>query len=71
MKLVLLISAHCENPQFLGLQRIVDFSWQTVQQEKDNMIHLLDFPYNGETRREDLTTKITENKHHLYASVPQ
>ena len=31
--------------QYLGLKRIVDFSWETVLKEKDNMLHLLDFPF--------------------------
>lgn len=50
----------------LGLRSIVDFSWATVLQEKPDMIHLLDFPYNGETPRNQLLTKITDNKFHLY-----
>lgn len=54
-----------EEHELLGLKRIVDYSWETVQREKENMIHLLDFPYNGETRHEDLTTKLTDNKHHF------
>jgi sulfite oxidase len=33
------------------------------------MIHLLDFPYNGETRRDRLMEgKITDNKTHLYVT---
>ncbi|EPQ52866.1 molybdopterin binding oxidoreductase [Gloeophyllum trabeum ATCC 11539] len=50
----------------VGLSSIVDFSWETVLKEKPNMIHLLQFPYNGETRREDLIAgKITDNKVHF------
>ncbi|KAI0312870.1 sulfite oxidase mitochondrial precursor [Amylostereum chailletii] len=50
----------------LGLSSIVDFSWATVQREKPDLIHLLDFPYNGETRRPQLLEgKITDNKYHL------
>jgi sulfite oxidase len=49
----------------LGLKRLVDYSWEVVQKEKENMIHLLDFPYNGETSRDDLKTKLTKNEHHL------
>lgn len=50
----------------LGLGSIVDFSWQTVQREKPELIHLLDFPYNGETTRPQLLEdKITDNKYHL------
>lgn len=50
----------------LGLQRIVDISWQTVLKEKPDMIHLLDFPYNGETPRKPLMQgKLTDNKHHF------
>ncbi|KAL5528033.1 hypothetical protein ACEPAF_7169 [Sanghuangporus sanghuang] len=50
----------------LGLQSIVDFSWATVQREKPDLIHLLDFPYNGETRRDQLMQgKITDNKYHF------
>ncbi|KAG9315976.1 Oxidoreductase, molybdopterin-binding domain-containing protein [Chiua virens] len=50
----------------LGLKSIVDFSWETVQKEKPDLIHLLDFPYNGETRRDQLLQgKITDNKYHF------
>lgn len=50
----------------LGLKRIVDFSWETVLREKPDMIHLLDFPYNGETPRPQLMQgKITDNKFHF------
>ncbi|KAH9936496.1 sulfite oxidase mitochondrial precursor [Fomitopsis serialis] len=55
-----------EYHEALGLQRIVDFSWETVQKEKPDMIHLLDFPYNGETPRKPLMEgKITDNKYHF------
>lgn len=57
-----------EYHEALGLKSIVDFSWETVQREKHDMLHLLDFPYNGETRPQYLLGdgKITENRHHLY-----
>ena len=52
--------------QALGLKNIVDFSWETVLKEKPDLIHLLDFPYNGETTRSQLLEgKITDNKYHL------
>lgn len=55
-----------EYHEALGLQRIVDFSWETVQKEKPDMIHILDFPYNGETPRNVLMEgKLTDNKYHL------
>lgn len=57
-----------EYHEALGLKSIVDFSWETVQREKPDLIHLLDFPYNGETRRDQLMEgKITDNKYHLFA----
>jgi len=50
----------------LGLGSIVDFSWETVQREKPDLIHLLDFPYNGETTRPQLMQgKLTDNKYHF------
>lgn len=53
--------------EVLGLKNIVDFSWETVLKEKPDLIHLLDFPYNGETKRKQLLeSKITSNKQHLY-----
>ena len=53
----------------LGLSSIVDFSWATVLREKPDILHLLDFPYNGETRRLQLLEgKITDNKYHLYVN---
>ncbi|KAF9222999.1 molybdopterin binding oxidoreductase [Gyrodon lividus] len=55
-----------EYHEALGLKSIVDFSWETVQKEKPDLIHLLDFPYNGETRRDQLLQgKITDNKYHF------
>ncbi|KAL0060025.1 hypothetical protein AAF712_013204 [Marasmius tenuissimus] len=55
-----------EYHEVLGLKDIVDFSWETVQKEKPDLIHLLDFPYNGETRRPQLLEgKITSNKYHF------
>jgi sulfite oxidase len=57
----------------LGLSPIVDDSWNTVLREKPDILHLLDFPYNGETRAPQLMRgKITKNEHHLYVaeSVP-
>ncbi|KAL0567278.1 hypothetical protein V5O48_014721 [Marasmius crinis-equi] len=55
-----------EYHEVLGLKDVVDFSWETVQKEKPDLIHLLDFPYNGETRRDQLLTgKITPNKYHF------
>ena len=59
-----------EYHEALGLKSIVDFSWQTVLKEKPGMIHLLDFPYNGETPRPELVrSKITDNEWHLCVSV--
>jgi sulfite oxidase len=51
----------------LGLTSIVDYSWEMVKKEKDDMLHVLDFPYNGETRAKNLLAdgKITKNEHHL------
>lgn len=58
-----------EYHEALGLKYIPDYSWETVLKEKPDMIHVLDFPYNGETRREHLLgDKLTPNNHHL--SVP-
>lgn len=52
------------------MKDIVDYSWETVQREKPDVIHLLDFPYNGETRRDQLLEgKITDNKYHLCVSA--
>ena len=49
------------------MKHVVDHSWETVQKEKPDLIHLLDFPYNGETRPDQLLEgKITDNKYHLY-----
>ncbi|KAF9020204.1 molybdopterin binding oxidoreductase [Hymenopellis radicata] len=55
-----------EYHELLGLKNIVDFSWETVQKEKPDLIHLLDFPYNGETTSEQLLQgKITDNMFHF------
>ena len=55
-----------EYHEALGLKSIVDSSWATVLKEKPGMIHLLDFPYNGETPRTELISgKVTDNKWHL------
>lgn len=55
-----------EYHQVLGLGDIVDFSWDVVQKEKKELIHVLDFPYNGEPKRENLLEgKITANKYHF------
>ncbi|KAJ3522672.1 hypothetical protein NM688_g8842 [Phlebia brevispora] len=49
----------------LGLKSIVEFSWKTVLKEKHDMLHVLDFPYNGETLPKYILGdgKITQNKH--------
>ena len=58
-----------EYHEVLGLKGIVDSSWETVQREKPDLIHLLDFPYNGETRRDQLLQgKLTDNKYHLFVT---
>lgn len=59
-----------EYHEALGLKSIVDFSWEMVQKEKEDMLHVLDFPYNGETLPKYIMGdgKITQNKHHLCAS---
>ena len=61
-----------EYHEALGLKSIVDFSWKTVLKEKPGMIHLLDFPYNGETLPKYIIGdgKVTHNKHHLYVTEP-
>lgn len=42
-----------------------------VQKEKEDMLHVLDFPYNGETRFNHIMEgKITDNKYHLYVESP-
>ncbi|KAI8978715.1 sulfite oxidase mitochondrial precursor [Trametes punicea] len=67
---------HCwkEYHEALGLKGIVDFSWAAALTEKPGMIHLLDFPYNGETSRSKLiNSKVTENKWHFvrnHSGVP-
>ena len=56
-----------EYHEALGLKSIVDFSWDMVQAEKEDMLHVLDFPYNGETRfNHIMEKKLTDNKYHLY-----
>ncbi|KAJ7364918.1 sulfite oxidase mitochondrial precursor [Mycena albidolilacea] len=55
-----------EYHEALGLKSVVDFSWKTVLEEKPDLLHVLDFPYNGETTREQLLLgKITDNKYHF------
>ncbi|EIM86497.1 molybdopterin binding oxidoreductase [Stereum hirsutum FP-91666 SS1] len=55
-----------EYHEALGLKYIVDFSWEIVLKEKPDLIHLLDFPYNGETRRKELMeSKVTSNRQHF------
>ncbi|KAI0043950.1 molybdopterin binding oxidoreductase [Auriscalpium vulgare] len=55
-----------EYHEALGISGLVDYSWETVQREKPDLIHLLDFPYNGETTRPQLLQdKITSNMHHF------
>ncbi|KAH9924353.1 sulfite oxidase mitochondrial precursor [Epithele typhae] len=55
-----------EYHEALGLKSIVDFSWEIVLKEKPGMIHLLDFPYNGETPRKELVEgKLTDNLFHF------
>ncbi|KXN82426.1 Sulfite oxidase [Leucoagaricus sp. SymC.cos] len=57
-----------EYHEALGIKNIVDYSWETVLKEKPDLLHVLDFPYNGETTREQLMKgKLTDNKYHLYA----
>jgi sulfite oxidase len=55
-----------EYHEAIGAQAMVDFSWEMVKKEKANMLHVLDFPYNGETRPEDILAdgRITKNEHH-------
>ncbi|TCD66846.1 hypothetical protein EIP91_000800 [Steccherinum ochraceum] len=55
-----------EYHEALGLRGIVDFSWEMVQKEKEDMLHVLDFPYNGETRFNHIMEgKLTDNKYHF------
>ncbi|KAI0799857.1 sulfite oxidase mitochondrial precursor [Irpex lacteus] len=56
-----------EYHEVLGLKNIVDFSWEMVQKEKEDMLHVLDFPYNGETLPKYIIGdgKLTQNKHHF------
>ncbi|KAK7687080.1 hypothetical protein QCA50_009580 [Cerrena zonata] len=55
-----------EYHEALGLKSIVDYSWEMVQTEKEDMLHVLDFPYNGETRfNHVMEDKLTDNKYHF------
>ncbi|KAJ7069435.1 sulfite oxidase mitochondrial precursor [Mycena amicta] len=55
-----------EYHEALGLKSIVDFSWKTVLEEKPDLLHVLDFPYNGETTPGQLLQgKLTDNKYHF------
>ncbi|KAF7789478.1 hypothetical protein EIP86_000424 [Pleurotus ostreatoroseus] len=56
-----------EYHEALGLRSIVDFSWEMVLKEKHDMLHVLDFPYNGETLWKYILGdgKLTENRHHF------
>ena len=60
-----------EYHEALGLRSIVDYSWDMVQKEKHDMLHVLDFPYNGETLPQYVIGdgKLTQNRHHLYVHV--
>ncbi|KAH0401101.1 molybdopterin binding oxidoreductase, partial [Aureobasidium melanogenum] len=58
------------------LKDIPDISWKYVKQEKsEDMIHVLQFPYNGEPPRDRLVeTEITDNKDHFirnHGGVPE
>ncbi|KAL6710310.1 hypothetical protein ACN47E_009256 [Coniothyrium glycines] len=58
------------------LKDIPDISWKYVQKEKsEDMIHVLQFPYNGESPRERLVqTEITRNKDHFvrnHGGIPE
>ncbi|KAF8895573.1 sulfite oxidase mitochondrial precursor [Infundibulicybe gibba] len=59
----------------LGLKYIVDRSWAIFQEEKSDMIVVLDFPLNAETRRPNLLAdKITDNRHHFirnHGGIPE
>ncbi|EJT70193.1 nitrate reductase 1 [Gaeumannomyces tritici R3-111a-1] len=50
-----------------GLASIPNYSWAVVKEEKsEDMIHVLQFPYNGEPPRDRLvSTEITTNKDHF------
>ncbi|KAM7210881.1 Oxidoreductase, molybdopterin-binding domain containing protein, partial [Rhypophila decipiens] len=53
--------------QATGLGHLVDISWEYILKEKSpDMIHVLQFPYNGEPPRDRLVeTEITNNKDHF------
>ncbi|CAD0013059.1 unnamed protein product [Aureobasidium pullulans] len=58
------------------LKDIPDISWKYVEEEKSkDMIHVLQFPYNGEPPRERLVeTEITDNKDHFvrnHGGIPE
>ncbi|KAG9818564.1 molybdopterin binding oxidoreductase, partial [Aureobasidium melanogenum] len=58
------------------LKDIPDISWKYVKQEKsEDMIHVLQFPYNGEPPRDRLVeTEITDNKDHFvrnHGGIPE
>ncbi|KAI9170862.1 Sulfite oxidase [Paramyrothecium foliicola] len=60
----------------VGLDHIPKISWDYVLKEKsEDMIHVLQFPYNGEPPRERLVeTEITPNKDHFvrnHGGVPE
>ncbi|CAI6331907.1 unnamed protein product [Periconia digitata] len=58
------------------LRRMPDISWEYVKKEKSpDMIHVLQFPYNGEPPRDRLVkTEITPNKDHFvrnHGGIPE
>ncbi|KAK3050179.1 hypothetical protein LTR09_008568 [Extremus antarcticus] len=59
-----------------ALKEYPDISWKYVQKEKsEDMIHVLQFPYNGEPPRSKLVeTEITNNKDHFvrnHGGIPE
>ena len=58
-------SFHCD---LLRHQHLLSNSKEVIGTYHDHLLHLLDFPYNGETRPQYLLGdgEITQNKHHLY-----
>ncbi|KAK8097660.1 uncharacterized protein PG998_013146 [Apiospora kogelbergensis] len=59
-----------------NLEKLPDISWDYVKKEKsEDMIHVLQFPYNGETPRDRLVeTEITPNKDHFvrnHGGIPE
>ncbi|KXH27137.1 oxidoreductase molybdopterin binding domain-containing protein, partial [Colletotrichum nymphaeae SA-01] len=59
-----------------GLGHIPEVSWDIVKEEKaEDMIHVLQFPYNGEPPRKRLVeTEITSNKDHFvrnHGGIPE